>query len=185
MNKVKNRPRIPRRKLLSDSAKLVTASAAAALLSGESATAGEPQPSGNSQRKKKGRSHLKYLNPPTIAAPRGYTHIVEVSGGRTIYISGQVALDQAGRVVGAGNLRAQAQQVFENIKAALEAAGTSFANVVKLNYYLLDASQVQVVRDVRDKYVDVENPPASTLVEVRKLARDEYLIEVEVIASVL
>jgi enamine deaminase RidA (YjgF/YER057c/UK114 family) len=175
---------IPRRKLLSGSAKLVAASAAATVLPAETFAGRGPEPDGSSQRDKTGQPHIKYLNPPTVAAPRGYTQVVEVTGGRTIYISGQVALDRSGKVVGAGNLRAQTQQAFENIKAALEAAGASFADVIKLNYYVLDASQAQVVREVRDKYVNVANPPASTLVEVRRLVREEFLIEIEAVASI-
>jgi enamine deaminase RidA (YjgF/YER057c/UK114 family) len=88
-----------------------------------------------------------------------------------------------GALVGAGDLGAQTRQVFENIKAALEAAGASFADVIKLNIYMLDVSQVQVVRDIRDKYVDTTHPPASTLVEVRRLVRDEFLIEIDVVAN--
>jgi enamine deaminase RidA (YjgF/YER057c/UK114 family) len=127
---------------------------------------------------------LRHLNPATLATPRGYTHVVDVTGGRTIYISGQVALDRAGEIVGAGDLRAQTQQVFQNLKAALEAAGATFVDVVKFGIFMLDATQVQAVRDVRDTFVDVKTPPASTLVEVRRLARPEFLIEIEAIANV-
>jgi reactive intermediate/imine deaminase len=110
--------------------------------------------------------------------------VVEVTGGRTIYVSGQIPVDKSGAIVGAGNLRAQTQQVFENIKAGLEAAGATFGDVIKLNIYMLDVSQVQVVRDVRDKFVDTARPPASTLVEVRRLVREEFLIEIDAVASV-
>jgi enamine deaminase RidA (YjgF/YER057c/UK114 family) len=128
--------------------------------------------------------HTRFINPTTLPTPPGYTQVVEVSGGRTLYISGQVALDASGHVVGLDDIRAQAEQVFTNLQAALEAVGADFAHVVKLNYYLLDASHLPVVREVRDRYVNTQAPPASTLVEVRHLAREEFLLEVEAIASV-
>ncbi|HXT36416.1 MAG TPA: RidA family protein [Chloroflexota bacterium] len=129
-------------------------------------------------------AHLTFTNPPTLATPPGYTQVVVVTGGRTIYIAGQVALDPRGVLVGAGDLQAQTRQVFINLQAALAAAGATFADVVKLNYYLLDAGGLPVLREVRDSFVNTANPPASTLVEVRRLARDEFLIEIEAIASV-
>jgi reactive intermediate/imine deaminase len=124
----------------------------------------------------------RFLNPPELAPTPGYTHVVEVSGGRTIYVSGQVALDQTGELVGEGDLEAQARQVFENLKAALASAGAGFGDVVKLGYYLTDISQIGAVRGVRDEYVDTGNPPASTAVEVSRLFREDLLIEVEAIA---
>lgn len=126
----------------------------------------------------------QHLNPPTVSTPRGYSHAVVVSGGKTIYLSGQISLDRTGKLVGEGNLKAQAQQVFENLKAVLEAAGATFADVVKFGIYMLDASQVQVVRDVRDTYIKADAAPASTLVEVRRLAREGLLLEIEAIAHV-
>ena len=124
---------------------------------------------------------IRRLNPPALSKPTGYTHVVVASGGRTIYVSGQIALDQDGKVVGVGDFRAQAKQVFENLKAALAAAGASFDDVVKMNIYILDMTNAPALREVRAGYVG-SNPPASTLVEVRKLARDEFLLEIEVIA---
>jgi reactive intermediate/imine deaminase len=109
--------------------------------------------------------------------------VVAARGGRTVYIAGQVALDAQGRVVGAGDLAAQTRQVFANLDIALKAAGATFANVVKTNYYLRDAAQIAVVRDIRSKYFTQELP-ASTLVEVSRLANPDFLIEIEVIAVV-
>lgn len=129
-------------------------------------------------------AHAVFTNPPTLATPPGYSQVVAVTGGRTIYVAGQVALDQHGNLVGAGDLRAQTQQVFKNLQVALAAAGATFEHVVKLNYYLLDASQVAVVREVRESFVNMASPPASTLVEVRRLAREDFLVEIEAIASV-
>jgi reactive intermediate/imine deaminase len=114
--------------------------------------------------------------------PAGYTHVVEVAARRLVYISGQVPLDRTGELVGAGEIEAQARQVFENLSAALAAGGASWSEVVKLNYFLLDVGHVQTVRAIRDEYVDTERPPASTLVEVSRLVLDGALIEIEAIA---
>ncbi len=124
----------------------------------------------------------RFINPETMHAPTGYTHVVEVVAGRPVYISGQVALDSAGSLVGPGDIRAQARQVFDNLRAALQAVGAAFEQVVKLNYYVVDATQMPVIREVRDEYLDPERLPASTAVEVRRLIRDDLLIEIEAIA---
>ena len=129
---------------------------------------------------------VKAMNEPQIRflnrAPAGYSQLVEVRGGRTLYISGQVALDSSGNVVGPGDFSAQVKQVFANLKARLDEAGASFNSVVKLNFYLLDADNLPIVRDVRDTYVNREQPPASTLVVVKQLFRPELLVEVDAIA---
>ena len=127
-------------------------------------------------------TNIRFINPSTLATPPGYTHVVEITYGRTIFIAGQVALDQAGKIVGPHDFRAQTQQVFENLKAALAAVGADFTRVVKLNMYVVDISQLPILREVRDRYVNTHHPPASTLVEVRRLAREEFLIEVEAVA---
>jgi enamine deaminase RidA (YjgF/YER057c/UK114 family) len=124
-----------------------------------------------------------FMNPGTMHRPMGYTHVVEVSPARLVYISGQVALDPAGELVGPGDIRAQAGQVLENLRAALAAVGAGFDQVVKLNYYLVDATQLPVVREVRDQYLSPERLPASTAVEVRRLFREDILIEVEAVAA--
>ena len=127
---------------------------------------------------------VRFLNPATMPQSVGYTQVVEVSGGRTIYIAGQIALDPAGQVVGAGDLRAQTVQVFQNLGAALAAVEATFEHVIKLNYYLLDITQIPVVRSIRDQFVNTRQPPASTAVEVRRLFRDDFLIEVDAIAVI-
>lgn len=125
---------------------------------------------------------VKFISPETMPPNFGYSHVVEVRNARTIYVSGQVAMNKEGHIVGAGDLAAQTKQVFENIKAALEAAGASFDHVVKLTYFMTDISQIPIVREIRDQYVNVETPPASSAVEISKLIRDELLIEIEAIA---
>jgi len=129
-------------------------------------------------------SQIKRSNPPDLSQPTGYTHVVEVSGpAKTVYIAGQIAFDKDGKIVGAGDMKAQAEQVFKNLQTALRAAGASFSDVVKMNTYLTDMDQAPVVREVRARYFGATTP-ASTLVQVVKLARPELMIEVEVIAVV-
>lgn len=130
-----------------------------------------------------GRSVIQRMNPPGLSTPTGYSHIVSARGGRTIYISGQVAFDAAGQLVGRGDLTAQTKQVFANLATALKAAGATFNDVVKVNYYMLDASQVQVIREIRSQYFTKELP-ASTLVQVPRLANADFLVEIEVVAVV-
>jgi enamine deaminase RidA (YjgF/YER057c/UK114 family) len=125
---------------------------------------------------------VRFVNPPEIAGSGVYTHVVETTARRTIYISGQVALDKDGNIVGENDLRAQAAQVCENIKYALAAVGATYANVVKLNTFMTDITQIQVLRDVRRLYVNQENPPASTTVEVSRLFRPGLLIEMDATA---
>lgn len=129
-----------------------------------------------------GAPTVRRINPPTLSTPTGYTHVVEASGGRTLYISGQVALDSTGALVGAGDFRAQTTQAMENLRRALAAGGATFADVVKINWYVTDATQVSVVRDVRARYITADRLPASTFVAVRALARPEWLIEIEAVA---
>ena len=129
-------------------------------------------------------AQVKRTNPPALSAPTGYTHIVEVTGpARTIYISGQIAYDKDGKLVGAGDMKAQAEQVFKNLQAALTAAGATFADVVKMNSYITDMSKVQAVRVVRVVYFK-DATPASTFVEVKGVVRPELLLEIEVVAVV-
>jgi len=127
---------------------------------------------------------VKRTNPPTLSTPTGYTHVVEVSGpAKTVYISGQIALDKSGNLVGGNDMRGQAEQVFKNLAAALAAAGAKFSDVVKMNTYTTDMAQVQAIRDVRTRHFGSVTP-ASTLVQVVHLARPELLLEIEVIAVV-
>jgi enamine deaminase RidA (YjgF/YER057c/UK114 family) len=127
---------------------------------------------------------IRRLNPPALSTPTGYTHVVEASGGRTLYISGQVAMDSTGRLVGAGDFRAQVEHVFANLQRALAAADATFEHVVKINVFVTDASQVAVLREVRSRYMRADALPASTFVQVVALARPEWLVEIEAVAVV-
>jgi enamine deaminase RidA (YjgF/YER057c/UK114 family) len=128
--------------------------------------------------------NANFINPETMHRPTGYSHVAEVTAGRPVYIAGQIALDPAGELVGPGDIRAQTRQVFENLKSALQSVGAGFDQVVKLNYYLVDASQLPAVREVRDQYINRQRPPASTAVEIRRLFREDLLIEVEAVAVI-
>ena len=133
-------------------------------------------------------TNFRIFNPDTMAKPTaGYSHVAVVTGGNLVYIAGQVALDASGNLVGKDDFRAQVEQVFKNLKAAVEAARGNFHDVIKLNFYCVDSvdpSQVPLVREVRDKYVNTQNPPTSTFVVVRRLVSPEWLIEVEAVAVV-
>jgi 2-iminobutanoate/2-iminopropanoate deaminase len=126
----------------------------------------------------------KYVNAPELEPPPGYTHAVVVERGRTAYLSGAVALDKQGKVVGPGDFRAQAKQAFANLGAVLKAAGATPASVVKLNYYVvgLDHDKLLALREIRETFVDRAHPPASTLVGVQALFRDDLMIEIEAVA---
>ena len=126
-------------------------------------------------------SNMRFMNPEAIAKPGGYTHVVEITGpGRVVYIASQLGLKPDGKI--AGDFRAQAMQAFENLKSALAAVGATFNDVVKLNNYLIDiTANLAAYREVRDRYVNTSQPPASTTVGVPALARADALYEVEAI----
>jgi reactive intermediate/imine deaminase len=128
-------------------------------------------------------ARLRHLNPETLSKPTGYTHVVAPQRGRLVFIAGQVAADKSGAVVGKGDFKAQTKQVFDNLKAAVEAAGGSMADIAKINIYATDISQIAALREIRGQYFTA-NPPASTFVQVVSLARPEYMVEIEAILVV-
>ena len=129
---------------------------------------------------------VKYLNPPQLCPTFGWTHVASVTGGKTIYVSGQVSINERGEVVGKGDMRAQTDQSFRNIALALAAAGATFRDVVKTNLYVvgLRPEHVPIIREVRSRYVSSEHPPVSTLVGVSALVGPDWLIEIEAVAVV-
>ena len=127
---------------------------------------------------------VQLISPNSMHKPAGYSHVAKVRDGKPIFIAGQVALDVSGNLVGRGDFRAQAQQAFENLKAAVEAAGGSLSSLAKLNVYVVDVTQLPQYREVRDRYIDIQHPPASTAVQVAALFRPEFLIELEAVAVV-
>jgi 2-iminobutanoate/2-iminopropanoate deaminase len=123
------------------------------------------------------------LNPRVVNGRVLYTHVVAVEGRRTIFVSGQLARDGNGNVVGKGDMRAQIRQVGENIKAALEAAGARLEDIVKTTTYVTDIDEFFKHVDVRMEYLGPALP-ASTTVEVRRLAHPDLVVEIEAIAVV-
>jgi reactive intermediate/imine deaminase len=119
--------------------------------------------------------------PAGMAPGNGYSHAVAASG-RLVAVAGQVAMDEHGELVGEGDAAAQAERVFENLRLALDAAGATFADVVKLGIFVTDISILPAIREVRDRYVDLDRPPASTAVQVAALFRPGYLLEIEALA---
>ena len=127
---------------------------------------------------------MRFSNPPAMPRPFGYSQVVETGPGRTIHIAGQVAMNQAGEIVGEGDLGAQAEQVFANLAAGLAAAGATFRDVVKLTIYVTSVAELPAFRKVRDRHVNTESPPASTLVQVAGLALPGLTIEIDATAVV-
>jgi enamine deaminase RidA (YjgF/YER057c/UK114 family) len=121
--------------------------------------------------------------PEGVAAGRGYSHVVD-GRGRLVVVSGQVAQDERGQLVGPGDPDAQARQVFANIGRCLAAAGADFGDVVKLGVFVLDTAYLPAVRAARDDVIDTTRPPASTAVQVAALFVPGYLIEIEAWALV-
>lgn len=126
-------------------------------------------------------NQVRFLNPKTLAKPPGYTYVVETVGpGRTVYIAGQLGIDLDNKLV--GDFRAQCEKAFENLGLALVAAGAQFRDVVKINNYLVGMDNIAIFREVRDRFLNIAAPPASTTVAVPQLARPGALFEIEAIA---
>jgi enamine deaminase RidA (YjgF/YER057c/UK114 family) len=124
----------------------------------------------------------EYVNPTKF-----YSHAVTAENAKKIvYVSGQVSWDAGGSVVGKGDMRAQSEQVFKNVSAALKAAGAGWGDVIKMNGYMvgLSAKRVGAYREVRQRFLKEGALPASTLVGVEALVHPDLLLEVEVIAAV-
>jgi len=130
---------------------------------------------------------VRLSSPAVLSKPNGYSHVAEVSGGKIVYVAGQVALDGEGKQVAQDDFRGQVRQVFANLNEAVKSAGGSFSDVIKLNYYCVDRvdrSQLPALREERDQYVNTQAPPVSTLVIVRDLVKPEWLVEIEAVAVV-
>lgn len=124
------------------------------------------------------------INPPNLAAPLGpYSYAVKVEGGQLLFISGCVALDAAGEIVGKGDVARQSEQVMKNLKVVIEAAGGSLSDVVKVTNYMRDANEFPKLAEVRARYLRPPYP-ASTMVEVSRLIHEDMLVEIEAIAMI-
>ncbi|MFC3891053.1 RidA family protein [Lentzea rhizosphaerae] len=124
---------------------------------------------------------------PALPDTPGYAHAVTVSG-KIAFVSGQVAVDARGCVVGVDDLAAQTRQALSNLHHVIENLGADWSDVIKFTWFVLDASEVQTIRDVRDEILrpalgEVHNP-ASTLVQVAALFGREFLVEVEAVVAI-
>ncbi|MER7756730.1 RidA family protein [Kitasatospora sp. NPDC097643] len=129
-------------------------------------------------------THLTHITePPGVAPGTGYTQVVTGSG-RLVQVSGQVAFDEDRNLVGVGDPKAQARQVFENLRRCLAAAGADFGDVVKFTIFVTDIGYLPAIREARDEHVDTTRPPASSAVQVAALFLPEVLIEIEALALV-
>ncbi len=130
---------------------------------------------------------IRRINPPELGRPPGYSQVVDVHAGRIIFIAGQTALDRNGALVGRHDFAAQAEQVFQNLRTALQSASCTASNLVKLMVSLRDMGHLSAYRDARDRFFATVSPPAApavTPVEVSKLYGPDFLIEIEAIAAI-
>lgn len=135
---------------------------------------------------RKSRGEVKFVNPPELERPPGYSHVVDVRGSRLIFLAGQSALDTNGQLVGPGDLGGQADQACKNISVALASVGCTAGNLVKLTVFMRDMTKLPDYRRARDRFLKSVQPPAApaiTLVEVSRLFADGLLIEIEGIAA--
>jgi enamine deaminase RidA (YjgF/YER057c/UK114 family) len=124
------------------------------------------------------------VNPVSWQGRFGYSQGCRVEEAeRLLFVAGQIALDENGEVVGAGDFEAQTRQVFTNLGRVLELAGMSFGNLVQIGGFLIDIGQLPTYARVRDEFVDTSAPPASTTIGVTSLALPELLVEVNAIAA--
>jgi enamine deaminase RidA (YjgF/YER057c/UK114 family) len=129
---------------------------------------------------------IKRINPPELGVPPGYSQVVEVRGGRIIFIADQTALDRNGDIIGKGNFSRQVAQVFDNLTVALQSVGCTAANLLKLNVFVRNMDDLSAYREARDRFFATVTPPAApavTLVEVSRLYGPDFLIEIEAIAA--
>jgi enamine deaminase RidA (YjgF/YER057c/UK114 family) len=130
---------------------------------------------------------IRYHHPEALYESRFFTHVVSAEEAKKlVYVSGQVSYDRDGIVIGKGDMREQCEQVFRSLTHALKAAGATWRDVVKVNGYMVDLnpSDLNVYREVRSRYFEKGQLPASTLVGVQRLVHEDLRIEVEVVAAV-
>jgi len=124
----------------------------------------------------------KAINPDTIHRPFGYAHAIQVD--KTLYVSGQIPLDMDMNVVGKGDIAVQTEQAYENLKRVMEAAGGKMTDIVMLNMYVVDVDDFDKnTRPLRKKYFG-DYYPATTCVQVARLYRPDFLVEVEAVAVI-
>jgi 2-iminobutanoate/2-iminopropanoate deaminase len=122
---------------------------------------------------------IERINPAGMTQPTAYSHLVKY--GELLFIAGQVATDGGGNLVGEGDMAAQFRQVLENLKSVLASEGAGFSDIVKITIYTVDIDTLRAAMAIRSEYFG-DNAPASTLVQIERLARPEFLIEIEATA---
>ena len=135
-------------------------------------------------RKTAPRFRVRYSCPPDFYDPKSYSHVVEVEGGRLLFVSGQVPVN-AQRQLASQDFREQVERVYDNLETVLKSVGAGFENVVKTTNYLTNISQAKIFREVRDaRFAHVKTRPASTTIVITALVEPEFLLEIEVVAAV-
>lgn len=130
------------------------------------------------------KADLAFVNPEELRTPSGYSQMAVIRSGRLVFFAGQTPVETSGEVVGRGDFRAQLEQVFCNLDIGIRSVGGTFSNIIKLNYYCVesvDPALLRHVNEVRDRFTDIASPPISTFVFVSRLARPEWLIEIEAV----
>lgn len=126
-----------------------------------------------------GAQDIQRINPKGMTQPTAYTHVVRHDD--LLFLSGQVSTDAKGNVIGQGDMGTQVRQVLENMKTVLASQGADFGNVVKITIYTTDIDAYLKTGDIRREYW-TSGAPASTLVQVERLARPSFLVEIEATA---
>jgi len=130
--------------------------------------------------------NIQHINPPGLGNSPAYTQAVAAKPGTIIWISGQTAQNAKGEVVGKGDLKAQVNQAWENVRLALAGSGATFQDVVKVTTYVVNykPSMRDDLRAARLKFMGDAKPPAATLIGVQSLATEDWLVEIEVTAVI-
>ena len=135
-------------------------------------------------RRSNERFKVRYSCPAALYDPKAFSHVVEVEGGRLIFVSGQVPVDGQRRLV-SKDFREQVRKVYDNLEIALRSVGAGFENVVKTTNYLTNIAQAKDFREVREeRFAHLKTRAASTTVVITALVDPEYLVEIEMIAAV-
>ncbi|MCH8320548.1 MAG: RidA family protein [Acidobacteria bacterium] len=122
---------------------------------------------------------IERVNPAGTTQPTAYTQLVRA--GKTLYFAGQTAVNEKGELIGKGDMRAQVRQVYENLKSLLASQGATFDHLVKITVYTLSIDEFRKAGDIREEYTG-GRAPASTLLQIDRLASPDYLVEIEGIA---
>jgi len=123
------------------------------------------------------------VNPAGVSPPKGYSHAVRKSG-TPVFLAGQVAYDADGKLVGEGDIAAQVEQVFQNIRTVVTACGGTMADIVKLTIYVTDVSHRPAVAAARLRHFADGQYPAATYLVISALAAPQFLVEIEAVAMI-